>query len=637
MRTETTPLPSCASRAARIARPLVVPLAAALFALSLAPACAAAAQSGAPAPDASGATGVSLDGSASALAPLVERYETDRRALRGFYEIDSAPDRIERLERFDREWSDRLAQRDFAALDTAGRIDWVLLEHELAHDAALAGRSRRRLAETDPFVPFAADVVALEEARWRLEPVDPEAAAARLDAIGKAVEEVRERVEAAPPPDEEGAAGEDEAVPPLLATPVVALRVAERVDDLRDALDAWAEHYRPFLPGFAWWTDEPLEAARDGLRAYAKELREEIAGQKGEDEDPLVGDPIGRDALLEDLAAEMIPYTPEELLAIGEAQMAWCETELARAADEMGLDGDWRAAVERVKGIHVPPGGQDALVAEQAREMIAFLEERELVTIPELCKETWRIRMLDAEGQRTLPFAAYGGQEVLVAYPTSDMGHGSKLMAMRGNNVHFTRSVTPHELIPGHHLQGFQAQRFATHRRAFRTPFLVEGWALYWELREWELGWPRGPEDRIGMLFWRMHRAARIVVSLRFHLGLATPAEMIDFLVGRVGHERDNATSEVRRYVGDGYSPLYQCAYLVGGLQLHALWEELVPTGRMSERDLHDAVLRQNAIPVEMIRAALTGAELAPGARASWRFAGEVTPVDSGGPPDLGR
>ena len=27
------------------------------------------------------------------------------------------------------------------------------------------------------------------------------------------------------------------------------------------------------------------------------------------------------------------------------------------------------------------------------------------------------------------------------------------------------------------------------------------------------------PEDRVGMLFWRMHRAARILFSLNFHLG----------------------------------------------------------------------------------------------------------------------
>jgi uncharacterized protein (DUF885 family) len=213
--------------------------------------------------------------------------------------------------------------------------------------------------------------------------------------------------------------------------------------------------------------------------------------------------------------------------------------------------------------------------------------------------------MLDKRAQRTLPFAAYGGQKMLVAYATEDMSHEEKLMSLRGNNMHFTRCVTPHELIPGHHLQGFMAQRHATERRRFRTPFLVEGWALYWEMLEWDEGWARGPEDRIGMLFWRAHRAARILVSLRFHLGELSPEEMIDFLVERVGHERENATAEVRRYIGDSYSPLYQCGYMIGGLQLRALAKELVGTGQLTPMEFHDAVLRQNAIPVELIRAVL--------------------------------
>jgi len=99
--------------------------------------------------------------------------------------------------------------------------------------------------------------------------------------------------------------------------------------------------------------------------------------------------------------------------------------------------------------------------------------------------------------------------------------------------------------------------------------------------------------------------AARIVVSLKFHLGEMSPQQMIDLLVERVGHERDNATSEVRRYVGGGYGPLYQCAYLVGGLQLAALHDELVGGGRLDERGFHDALLRQGAIPVAFLRAAL--------------------------------
>src|SRR6185503_2186456 len=273
---------------------------------------------------------------------------------------------------------------------------------------------------------------------------------------------------------------------------------------------------------------------------------------------------------------------------------------------EMGLGDDWKAALAQVKDQHVPPGQQDDLVAAQSREMLDFLDRNDLVTVPPLCRDTFRFTMIDEGVQKTLPYAAYGGQEMLVAYPTRAMDNDTKLQSMRGNNEHFSRIVTPHELVPGHHLQGYMAQRFATQRDFASTPFLGEGWSLYWELRLWDLGWAQGPEDRLGMLFWRAHRAARIVVSLKFHLGEMTPQQMIDYLVDRVGHETAGATSEVRRYIGGDYGPLYQCAYLCGGLQLAVLHDDVVGGGRMTEREFHDAVLRQGAIPVALIRAALT-------------------------------
>src|SRR5437763_9032083 len=118
--------------------------------------------------------------------------------------------------------------------------------------------------------------------------------------------------------------------------------------------------------------------------------------------------------------------------------------------------------------------------------------------------------------------------------------------------------------------------RYKPYRGLFGTPFWVEGNALWWEMLFWDLGFPKTPENRIGMLFWRMHRCARIIFSLNFHLGKMTPEQCIDFLVDRVGHERDNAAGEVRRSLNGSYPPLYQCAYMLGGLQLRALHKELV-------------------------------------------------------------
>jgi len=163
-------------------------------------------------------------------------------------------------------------------------------------------------------------------------------------------------------------------------------------------------------------------------------------------------------------------------------------------------------------------------------------------------------------------------------------------------------------------------ERYRTYRRLFRTPFWIEGWAVYWEMQMWDLKFPRTPEERIGMLFWRMHRAARIIFSLNFHLEKMNAQECIDFLVDRVGHERENAVGEVRRSFETTYSPLYQAGYMLGALQLRALYRELVDSGKMTPRAFHDAVLQESSIPIEMVRASLTGQALSRDYKAQWRF-----------------
>ena len=204
-------------------------------------------------------------------------------------------------------------------------------------------------------------------------------------------------------------------------------------------------------------------------------------------------------------------------------------------------------------------------------------------------------------------------------------GHPFVLMSMRGNNPHFARAVAFHELIPGHHLQGFMTDRYRPYRELFRTPFWIEGGALYWEFLFWDMGFQKTPEDRIGALFWRMHRAARIIFSLNFHLEKWTPQQAVDFLVEGVGHERENALGEVRRSFSGDYGPLYQIAYMIGGLQFYNLRRELVASKKMTDRQFHDAILKEGAIPVEMVRAILTNQKLSKDYKPNWRFYGSLS------------
>lgn len=580
-------------------------------------------------PGAASAGAVSSNGE---LDDIVRLYESDHGSLSRFYNLSWSPVCFDRLEQLDREWQKRLETISFDALNQQGRIDYLLLRNELQAESVRRGLERRRLAEMEELLPFRAAVQDLERARWRMEAVDPQAAAGAIAGIPEQAKALRKRIEKAKKEKDakpKSSADEEKEEPDakadevrlLKVSPVLAKRAAAAIADLRGTLKNWFSFYDGYQPDFSWWLKKPYNEAATALEDYAKFLREEVAGLKGKEEDPLIGDPVGWEVLEEELAVQMIPYTPEELIAIGEREFAWCQARMQEASQEMGLD--WKAALAKVKAQFVPPGKQDELVAEEARRAVKFVKDRELITVPPLCEETWRVALLSAEAQKGMPYAAYGGQNIMVAYAKEEMKHEDKLMSMRGNNRHFMHIVTAHELIPGHHLQHFVGSRHRAYRAPFTTPFLVEGWALYWEMRLWDLGYGQSPEERLGMLFWRMHRSARIIVSLKFHLGRMTPAEMVDFLVDRVGHERLGATSEVRRYIGDGFEPLYQCAYMLGGLQLRALRQELVGSGKMTEKQFHDTVLSCSAIPIELIRAGMLDLPLTRNTRAQWKFAGD--------------
>lgn len=547
----------------------------------------------------------SVDASNSALRPMLEAYQTDRGSLSRFYSARLSPRREERLRQFYTEWQGALAEVDFDRLGQDGKVDYLLFRNHLEaelRDLELRGKS---LTETESLTPFRGAITDLEDARRRMEWVDPARAAGQLDALTRQITELRRALE------KPGAAAK--------VKRETAFRAVGEVESLRGTLRAWHAFYNLYDPLFTWWAAEPFKNLDTALYQYGGFLREKVVGLRPDDTTTIIGNPIGREALLSELRSEMIPYTPEELMEIARKELAWCQTEMKRASSEMGFGDDWQKALEAVKQKHVEPGKQPELIRKLALEAIEFLEKRDLVTIPQLAKDTWRMEMMSPERQLVSPFFT-GGETISVSFPTQGMTHEQKLMSMRGNNVHFSRATVQHEVIPGHHLQGFMSQRFRTYRQSFGTPFLVEGWALYWEMLLWDLDFATKPEDRIGMLFWRSHRCARILFSLGFHLGKMSPQECIDLLVEKIGHERENATAEVRRSFNGTYPPLYQAAYMLGGLQLRSLHRELVGGGKMTNRAFHDAVLKQNAIPIEMIRAALTDQPLTRDFKSTWRF-----------------
>jgi len=343
------------------------------------------------------------------------------------------------------------------------------------------------------------------------------------------------------------------------------------------------------------------------------------------DNSGITGPARGRDGLMLDLADEMIPYSPEELIELGNREFAWTVKEMEKAAAELGVGSDWMKALEHTKNTAVPPGRQPEMIRDLVYHAADYLIINDLITVSPVNREALRMGMMSPERQLVNPFFL-GGSQITVSYPTSTMEYDQRIQSMRGNNPGFSNATAGHELIPGHNYTGYMGQRLTGHRAnlGISTPFYGEGWPLYWETLLYEIGFHDTPEKKVGALFWRMHRAARIVFSLNFHMGRWSPQEAVDFLVNEVGHERENATAEVRRSFQGNYGPLYQAAYLLGGLQLRGLKAELVDSGQMTLKEFHDAVVLQGSMPFPYTRLALSKMPLTRDLSLDWKFYGEI-------------
>jgi hypothetical protein len=601
-----------------------------------------------------------VDTSNSEMRPLIERFAADRGNLLRYYNIGGAPDRRERLRRFYNDAKATLAEKNFDAMSQDAKVDYVLFRNSIDHELRRLDLDAKEEAENSAYLPFAPAIVSLEEARRKMGILDPKKVAEMLADLNKQIDAARRAVDTKLRADTSPDA--------VRMRRIVGNRVATEAGSLRNILRTWFAFYDAYDPMFTWWAEEGYRTVDTSLQSYAVFLRERVAGLRppGADTaaavappagagggrgggrggagggayaaaiaaarpgstDDIVGDPIGRDGLMVELANEMIPYTPEQLIAIANKEYAWCENEMKRASREMGLGDDWKKAVEKIKTMYVEPGKQPELIRDLAHEAEKFLDDHDLVTVPSVAHETWRMEMMTPDRQLVNPFFT-GGEVISVSYPVNSMTYEQKMMTMRGSNIPMSRATVFHELIPGHHLQGYYAARYKAYRSLVGgTPFVTEGWSLYWELLMWDLKFQKTPEDRVGALVWHMHRCARIIFSLSFHLGKMSPDEAVNFLVDKVGFERDNAAGEVRRSFGGGYSPLYQAAYLLGGMQLKSLHDSLVGTGpgKMTNRQFNDSVLKENRIPVELIRASLTKQKLTRDYTSTWKFQGDIQP-----------
>ena len=538
----------------------------------------------------------------SKMADIVTEFEADNWALSRTYIVQESEEYYQRFSTFYNDWNKKLSAVDFNALSQQGKVDYVLLKNLVNKGEYFLNQEYDAFKEVSEVSSFAKDIFPFIKNRRRGKKPESKELAQIFQDASQSVDSEMESWKAKPFKDWQ-----------------TADKASQLIVSFQKGLEEAYNFYYGYDPDFTWWVEKPYIKLNEKLTAYAEFLKENYSeGSVKDDGSGIIGKPIGEEALKESLALEFIPYTPDELIKTAEAQFEWCKNEMIKASRELGYGDDWKKALEHVKNTYVPAGEQPQAIIDLYSHSVDFIEERDLITLPELAKETWGMKMMSPERQKVSPFFL-GGRDIIISYPTMEMDHDDKLMSMRGNNPNFSFPTVQHELLPGHNLQYFMTSRNKSYRRPFSTPFWTEGRALYWEIILWNKDFPQTPEQKLGMLFWRIHRCARIIFSLKFHLGEMTPQECIDLLVDEVGHEYANAEAEVRRSFTTNYPPLYQLAYMMGGLQFYALRNEMLDKG-WTEKQFHDQVMKEGRMPVEVLRALLQDLPLNKNYKTKWKF-----------------
>lgn len=165
-------------------------------------------------------------------------------------------------------------------------------------------------------------------------------------------------------------------------------------------------------------------------------------------------------------------------------------------------------------------------------------------------------------------------------------------------------TLTYHESLPGHHLQGTLALESQDTPLLHRTLFMnayIEGWGLYAEQLADEMGMYRDfPLGRLGLLQSFLYRAVRIVVDTGMHWKGWSREQAADYMANTVGLARGAVESEIDRYC---VWPGQACGYKVGHLEFVRLREKA--RGRLGAafdlRGFHAAVLEGGAMPLEVL------------------------------------
>jgi uncharacterized protein (DUF885 family) len=296
---------------------------------------------------------------------------------------------------------------------------------------------------------------------------------------------------------------------------------------------------------------------------------------------------------------------PEEIHEIGLSETARLKRQMIIIKDTVGFRGTLEEFQDHIRSdpqFRYPntDAGRDACLADAKKRVGDYMAvaNTQFITLP---SEPLEIRRVETFRERTGPVvpayqAGAPGQPGIVYFNLSDMAQVLKPQLP---------ALTFHEGAPGHHFQ-LSRQHALSELPDFRR-FLIftaysEGWGLYAEGLAKDAGFYRDPFEEFGRLSLEIWRAVRLVLDTGIHAKRWSREQAVDYMRRNTLNSERDVQGEIDRYFTD---PGQATGYKIGQMKFLALRQKAANAlgNKYNIRDFHEIVLRNGALPLDMLEA----------------------------------
>lgn len=371
----------------------------------------------------------------------------------------------------------------------------------------------------------------------------------------------------------------------------------ETLADIDTRLATLARELDAAVPGQAGRFAAPATAAAAALADLRRWLEARVAAMPTDTA-------VGRAAyvtFLRDVA--LVPYTPDELLALGRQEWARAVT---FEALEAGRNRD-------LPELPIFPDAETQIVTEAFQESAirVFVEREGLLSVPPTLKH-YRNLLLPAY---LAPLSFLGVTDDLTGPSRLGEDGVSYIRTPKPDLPYFylstardPRPIVVHEGVPGHYMQLAISWRHENPiRRHYYDSGANEGLGFYAEEMMLQAGlWHESPRSREIIYNFARLRALRVEVDVKLATGLFTIPQAADYLERTVPMDRATALEEAASFAaGPGQGITYQ----TGKVQIVNLLADVrrARGAQFSLKAFHDQLWKDGNVPLSLLRWEMLG------------------------------